>query len=79
MVEASQVISDNRQLPSQTKRRSIKGEVQISTSARELGLTFNALIGHLTNILSFFVSFRLWLTYYTRVMDHVLVTTILNL
>jgi hypothetical protein len=73
------VISDNRQLPSQTKRRSIKGEVQISTSARELGLTFNALIRHLTNILSFFVSFRLWLTYYTRVMNHVLLTTILNL
>jgi hypothetical protein len=47
------VVSGNRQLPSQTIRRSIKGEVQISTSASELGLAFNALIGHLTNILSF--------------------------
>jgi hypothetical protein len=73
------VVSGNRQLPSQTIRRSIKVEVQISASTGELGLTFNALIGHLTNILSFFVSFRLWLTYYTRVMDHVLLTTILNL
>jgi hypothetical protein len=47
------VVSGNRQLPSQTIRRSIKGEVQISASPGELGLTFNTLIGHLTNILSF--------------------------
>jgi hypothetical protein len=40
-------------LARQYDEASIKGEVQISASAGELGLTFNALIGHLTNILSF--------------------------